>query len=330
MQMQNMVYLMSKVFCSQVLNGKIYTQIPKHWGFVDVHETILKRSMKRFYERLAPYLDSPSVTFRKYLERVKTHIYDLTLFMEQIPNFASVEKGDITYHSLYTENTVLQLYTYCVYSVLHEYVVLSTDAEFKRMRHEEMKVLRKTRDTEEEAKENMDIPDEQVRQIQIMESDNVELRKQVGQFLVAMLQTCFDTKKQVNHSYSEIMDRTMKLKYKDKKKITDYLAGLTRDERKVEQSLRANKLGRWNVGLQKGLFQYDKNTYLRETEEDGVILNMEPGIESGVDVEDLERLQEDDNRVYEDEATDLSPLDEEYENGHFYEEDYAEDRETDF
>ena len=39
------------------------------------------------------------------------------------------------------------------------------------------------------------------------------------------------------------------------------------DERRVEDTKKILKLGRWNIGLRKGLVDYDKNRYVEERRE---------------------------------------------------------------
>jgi hypothetical protein len=334
--MQNSVYLLSKVYPTQTINGGIYNTVPTHWNFAEEHENLLSgQVIGTFYENLTAFFASQP-TFKQYLSRVQNALYDMHLFMEQIPRFAPIIKDGIAYYSLYSSETVLLLGAYCWYSVIHEYVVVSKDSEFKRMREEELKSFRRTKEREVLADifagdDEFEREDEDwnIRQIQITETDDLELRKQASDFLVAIINMELKTKQSFNKSYSEITDATMKLKFKDKKRITDYLGGLTRDERKVEQTLRSHKLGRWNVGLQKGLYQYDKNTYQNEITEN-IFGPEEVNVLSGLDIEDLERIQEQENQVYEEEGNDISRLDEEYDNGHYYEEDYADDRETDF
>jgi hypothetical protein len=83
------------------------------------------------------------------------------------------------------------------------------------------------------------------------------------------------------------------------------------------------------VGLQKGLYQYDKSTYETEVNEE-LVYTVPTTQGQEMEVEDLDRIDATENQVYEQEGYDIGRLDEEYENGHYYEEDYADDRETDF
>jgi hypothetical protein len=67
-------------------------------------------------------------------------------------------------------------------------------------------------------------------------------------------------------SYEEILERTFKLKEKEKRKITERLKNLTEQEREVDTTMKINKLGVWSKGLQKGITSYDKNLYNEERE----------------------------------------------------------------
>jgi hypothetical protein len=127
----------------------------------------------------------------------------------------------------------------------------------------------------------------------------------------------------MNYSYAEIMERTMGLKYKDKKGITDYLAGLSRDERRVEQALRSHKIGRWNVGMQKGLYQYDKGVYDKEIEQwhQGQDPTGMPEPEGGLEVDDLAREEQAQQSADYDGGDGWENLNEDYTDGVYYEED---------
>ena len=45
---------------------------------------------------------------------------------------------------------------------------------------------------------------------------------------------------------------------------TDYFKSLSKDARKAEGVLKEHKLEKWGVGLQKGMFQYVKENYLKD------------------------------------------------------------------
>jgi hypothetical protein len=164
-----------------------------------------------------------------------------------------------------------------------------------------------------------------VQEINIVESDLAELKRLVGKLVFSMIERERETKRAIDRNYSAVIEQTSALKYKDKKQITDYMKGLTSDERRIEQTLRSQKLGRWNIGMQKGLYQYDTNVYQQEIEfwdkDDAVgraLANLTVG---GEEVDDLERMEDHEHAVEYNNGDGIEHLDEDYTDGIYYEED---------
>ena len=92
------------------------------------------------------------------------------------------------------------------------------------------------------------------------------------------------------------------------------------------------KLGRWNVGQQKGLVSYDKQTYERERsellvqlQEDENTKQYEMVSEMRREIFELEKDEEEQqNEFYDQEANDIAELDEDYRDGNYYAEDLEE------
>jgi hypothetical protein len=240
-------------------------------------------------------------------------------------------KDGVEYWSLYSDETVKLLQEYCVLSVIHEYAVVANDREFVQMRAEEIRATRRLEEglEEEGLEEEEDYGTAtQIQQMHIVESDAAELKNMAGKFLLIMINRERQTKEAMNFTYGEIMDRTMGLKQKDKKGITDYLGGLSRDERRVEQALRNHKIGRWNVGMQKGLYQYDKNVYDQEIQqwhqgpESTIVMgNIGAPPEEGQEVEDLAMDELAQQSADYDAGDGWENLHEDYTDGIYYEED---------
>ena len=338
----NMVYNVSKVYPNKTLANRFQSEVPKHWAFSVAHRKYLEDAAESFYKDIAALSgDISDTTFGKYLNTAVSNLTDLVLFVEQIPVFAPLIRDGVKYWSLFSDETVLLLYQYGFLSAVHEYVILANDRRFVEMRAEEVKQGKRKRITEneppEDVFENLEEDDygatSQIRQIHIVESDAAELKKVAAKWLHAVLNRELATKTAFNRDYKDIMDSTNSLKYKDKKDITDYLANLSRDERRVEQTLRSHKIGRWNVGMQKGLYQYEKGVYDKEiaqwhTEDDGIANAIQTALaqniqnaEGGEDVEDLERAERMQQSGDYDQGDGWDNLDEDYTDGIYYEED---------
>jgi hypothetical protein len=97
------------------------------------------------------------------------------------------------------------------------------------------------------------------------------------------------------------------------------------EQRNVEMLHKKNALGKWNVGIQKGIFKYDKATSDREREEN--ILQGISDIDTGLNVQDFtvedfdadidrQARQEEMNEMY-----DFNMGSDNYADGNYYEED---------
>ena len=122
------------------------------------------------------------------------------------------------------------------------------------------------------------------------------------------------------------------------------------EQRRVEDNLKRFKLEKWNVGMQKGLFQYDKATNERESRDLVVqlmndvdegeiniinefamdVYGVKPNAQQMMDVDELEQFDaEEVDQFYNREAMGIdADLGENYADGEYYEEDR--DDETDY
>ena len=121
----------------------------------------------------------------------------------------------------------------------------------------------------------------------------------------------------ITMSYEQIRKKVYKQKMIEKKKVTDYLGKFEDQyERKLEDQFKKYKMGKWNVGLQKALVQYNQDFYDKERME-FAIEETQIHLEENVPVEPM--LEE---RFGEVEGNDISTFTEEYYDGVEYEQDY--------
>jgi hypothetical protein len=141
----------------------------------------------------------------------------------------------------------------------------------------------------------------------------------------------------IDFSYEQVIKRVSRSKEKEKRGIIEKLGNMSIEERKVEDMLKNHRLGRWNVGQQKGLFMYDQNTYDRERNDliSQIMGETQEGSldivsEDLLDIYDLDKLDEDTEEVdINRETYDIGDLDNNFMDGVYYEEDRDED-ETDY
>jgi hypothetical protein len=176
-------------------------------------------------------------------------------------------------------------------------------------------------------------------EIQINAGDREELKKRVAKMLLAFLNIVRKNKSDIDISYENIASSLRKRKEKEKNRIVERFKNMSEDERKVEDLKKKLKMDEWNVGTQKGIFIYDKNTSNREVieqlaEEELDVqrhgIRRADFIEIHGDVEGEEPLREmldaeDIDDGYVDEDTGISSLKPGFLDGQFYSDDESED-----
>ena len=135
-------------------------------------------------------------------------------------------------------------------------------------------------------------------------------------------------KKSFDIGYKDIEKRVTRSRMQEKKIITDFLRDMDYDERQVEDTKKILKLGRWNIGLRKGLVDYDASRYVEERNE---LFNQlsnrgevedENDIPIQMEVSDLEAQENADiDEFYDDEANDIRNYQGADNEGRYYEED---------
>jgi hypothetical protein len=173
----------------------------------------------------------------------------------------------------------LLLYKYCFLSALYEYILCSGEVDLLRADIQEHKENRRAKKSANKNESNLLAADltnlnEEIAEIDSelveyrIQMDNPEaLKNRVCKLLLAFLNIEETNKKSTDFSYEEILKRVGRSKEKEKQGIIKKLKKLSIEARSVEDLLKNYRLEHWNVGQQKGLFQYDKETYNRERDE---------------------------------------------------------------
>ena len=173
------------------------------------------------------------------------------------------------------------------------------------------------------------------------------MKERVCQLLLGILEIEEKNKKTINFSYDDIIHHVRRSKTKEKNSIVGELGKLSIEERRVEEVLKKYKIGRWNVGQQKGLVQYDELTNDRETKDmvGQMLQDLEFGTvdvmsemmidtydiaelqnnEDAVDINDLEEDARGEEEEYDEEGVDFRNYKGDDNDGQYYEEDMGDD-----
>ena len=350
---KNSIYTNTQVLPNMILNSVDYRRVHKHWGLADDHLADIASFIEKYTEEFQKYKSNPVLT--RYLLNTKSWAIDLNLFIQHLPIRASIVKDGTTFYSLFDKRTILMLLMYSWYSVIYEFIESADDPDLLKMDIVESKNVRRARiiqqnDESELVGASATVDSETAEQedellaVEISTGDIRELKDTVCSLLLDFIRKDMKNKKTVDLPYSQIARRVKRTKEQEKKSITDFLQNMEKDERKIEDMLKKFKMGRWNLGMQKGVFQYDKDMYGRDREANLARMYNEVNemnefssassaseaindVPMSFDVNDLDRMDNEENAaLYDAEGVDIGELDEDYNDGIYY----AEDADRDF
>ena len=346
---QNAIMSIGKIYPELLSNNADFNKVVcKHWGFSEKHEDDIELFLTKFYKPIEKFKGDKVII--NLLNSVKLKIIDMNVFIQSIPLYTEIQKTmtnqddeevKVSFHSLFNQATYYEIMKYCLYRTLYEFILCSDDTDLLRTEVVEMRLERQERndiiDDPTEGIESVrlsvnethDTVLNELEETDIRADSSDELKTRVATLLQSFLEIEMDNKSSTDYTYEEIIKKVTRSKQREKKSIIDYLGNMSKEERKVEELFKMYKLGRWNVGNQKGLISYDKETYERERNELLTQLQSDETNKQYEQVSEMRReifdLENDDetaqDEFYQQEANDISQLDEDYMDGNFYPED---------
>ena len=315
---RNSIYSMSKVFPQMILTGTMFEIIPQHWQLSGSHIINLKKVVSEYWTKIKEFHGDTVLSL--LLNEVQTRLNDLFLLIEEFPVYSPIEKNNHIFYSIFDNESINMMYIYFWYSCLYEYVVCANDSDLLRKDIEEIKTQYKREIAKKNNEADQLIAIEEIdeeefdygQEIDIRIGNVEELKERTGKLIVSFLDIETENKS-VILSYSDISKKIRKSKSKEKEKLVKDLGQLANDERAIEEQFKQYKMGKWNVGLQKGLFKYDPKTYDREIMENGF---EEQYIDNGMEADELPSTEN--LEVYDNEGLDIQQFGEDYQDGDYY------------
>jgi len=335
------IHQMTHVFPEMILNNVSYRKFPDHWGLGENDALFIMGKVNDSFAALNKFKEDRMIS--RVLQEVRLRNVDLYLFLSNLPVHTPIVKEGVTYYSIFDKQAILQIILYVFYSVLHEYILLAYDENMLHIdRIDSLNMRRReideTRDSEGglfsndiEMDEGLYDENERMMEIQIESGDREDLKRRIANLMMSYIDIIQLNKTMVDYSYDQIAADIRSSKMKEKMMIIGRLEKLSIEERRVENMMKTYRLGKWNVGQQKGLYMYDEKTQDRERQdllEQGVQDKEElyrlalgeldiDGTTNAVTVEDIDLENERDGEIQvQNEFLDISHLGPDYDDGY--------------
>ena len=253
------------------------TNIPKHWDLSPIHQIDVKNIMKNHYKLLFElYEDSDLIYF---IQGLQPKLYNLLLLASNIPKYATIDNDNNTRYCFDGEICNL-LYQHLILIVFDKFInYIEQDYVIKQ---EKITAPLSTEAFEE--KDNGDIS-----LIEILIGEKKTNSEKISNLLIIFINMYLESYSSTIYDYDDVMEKVLRSKEKEKEQFTTYLKELSEDERKVQDIMKKQQLEKWGKGLQKGLIQYDKDTYDEEREDLEKVAIMERKLERNDIVTDMNK-----------------------------------------
>ena len=329
---KNFIENFVKIFPNIILNKVNYDDIhiPNYYGFSKNHSNKLKNYIGGYYEKLKSFYGNP--TLLNILETVQKSCKNLIRMSNVTPKFSSIKVGeDKIIKPVFDERTSRFLFEYYLLRVFINYIELTDD--------EDMIVTEARKETnvtdifaveyleDIETKVDLSMTSRNKTDVTLLTGNKKELRQKTAELFIAFVDILNNQKDNIDISYEEIQDRVFKLREREKDMFTDRLKKMTDEQRDADTILKINKLGKYSIGMQKGLTMYDKDFYeqeegLREemTKAEKKIRKNNPDAnDENIDIllDEYMEQQEVDNQI-EEESNDMRDITEDYMDGNDY------------
>jgi hypothetical protein len=275
---KNAVYSITKIYPNMVLESVEHPSIPKHWGFSLADKLKMNEILKKHRAGLVPFLGDQVIV--RLLSEIAPILTEVELLSRAVPIQSEIEKAGLHFYSIMDKKTTLALFNYLLYTTLDIYISATDDNDLLHIDIESKKTGRRERIRDrsdastfihaanaQDLPEDYNEPGNDLEEIQITAGQQLDLKERTCRLLVAVLDIEKKNKEVAQFSYTDIMAFTNRARDREKKNIIKHFEEMSKEERGVEDILKKNKLGKWNVGIQKGIVFYDEATNERETGE---------------------------------------------------------------
>ena len=234
---KNVILQITKYFPYIIKNNVSYSNvsIPKHWKLSNRHVNDIKEIINKYYLKLMQFYDDPQLF--EHINNSFKYLAYLIELSEKTPFFASYEIDGREISSIFDLRLTDLLFKYYLLKIIEI-----------QIKYGENDILLDVDDTELlEDKKNI--------------SSDI-----LSTYFISIFEIINNEKETIDYNYDSIMERVLRAKEKEKDDITEKLKYLSDDDRNIENIFKTHKLGDWGKGLQKGLTQYDEDTYDDERE----------------------------------------------------------------
>ena len=271
---KNCMHSLAEVFpsmiCNEVARDAASVKVPAHWGLSDQHRDDVRNIIARTYAGLNKFYGDRQLA--PLLKVMQSKVRDLMRLMSITPFFAEIHAAKSKESKESKESKTFSVFDSRIVHLLYKYYFLELIAEYTRMADYEGVLIEEIVPVEEDELIAGTLRADEaatgvMEEVQILQVERTVVSKTIVQLLFAYADIVDDERAAVDMNADTIKERVRRTKDKEKEIIVEGFDVMTKEQRETEKFFKDHRIGDWNVGMQKGLRQYVKDTYDRERDE---------------------------------------------------------------
>ena len=269
--MHSLADVFPSMICNQVARDAASVKVPAHWGLSDRHRDDVLNLIGRTYSGLNKFYGDRQLS--PLLRAMQSKVQDLMRLTSITPFFAeiNIQKSKDSKESKETK-TLFSVFDSRIVHLLYKYYFLELLAEYTRMADYEGIIIEETVPVELDERIAGTLRAEEadtgvMEEVEILQMERTVVSKTIVELLFACADIVDDERAAVDMNADAIKERVRRTKDNEKELIVEWFDSLTKEQRETEKFFKDHRIGNWNVGMQKGLRQYVKDTYDHEREE---------------------------------------------------------------
>ena len=201
------------------------TKIHKHWGLSARHENQIRGYVNEEFIIFKPFYNNKRLT--DFLDHIKGETLNMRILMKHIPFMADLNNQN----AIFNGEIYAEVMEYFFFSVLCKYIESGS----------QMNIKTQGESADEEG---------------CAWGDDQTINETICNLLLVYIDLFENKKKLLNKNNTDIAEKILRQKEREKDKMTARLSAQSIEERDVGRELQTHKLGVWSKGLKASLFKY--------------------------------------------------------------------------
>ena len=232
--------------------------IPAHWHLSPNHVGDIQSIITREFSNLRTFYADKELMGILLAASEKSQY--ITRVIDILPLFIKTADASVETNILFGARTYRNIMHFYYLTILDEIILQGGESIVIKKRKGTLKVPDFGKAKNKRLKKPV------LTEVDIVTGEAELVDQNVAKYIISLLKHFESQKKILNMNNAMITERTLKMREKEKNRVTTNFQDLSIQQREIEKIMMNHRLGEWGVGLTRALYVYDQDQYEKERE----------------------------------------------------------------